>query len=236
MLSHNPKIVDFALLGRAPIPLRGRLPAAPSPACNQNFTVFSTVIFERKVPVMAWNFFGKKENFEEKVAQKNAAGTTENAVLETADLENYSEDFNEKKKRDYSKLKRNVQVNIRLSPEESSELKEAAAAANMSLGDFVLAGMNRSRRVVVPGGGAVRAELIREGRNLNQAIRLCYFAAENGNRMDLDAVIESAKKVAASIEKFDAWIEKWDAEISKEVIENADSDMRSEQGNTREGA
>lgn len=118
---------------------------------------------------------------------------------------------------DYSKLTRNSQVKIRLTEEEVSQLKAAAAEQHMSLADFVMAGVSEPKRIVIPGGGQIRAELFREGKNLNYALMLCNSAIQQGKRPDLKAVTEAASKVSMVVDQLAELVLKWDAEISEKV-------------------
>lgn len=118
---------------------------------------------------------------------------------------------------DFSKLTRNSQVKIRLTEEEVSRLKAAAAEQHMSLADFVMAGVSEPKRIVIPGGGQIRTELFRQGKNLNYALMLCNTAIKQGQRPDLQAVTEAAAKVSQAADQLAELVLKWDAEISEKV-------------------
>lgn len=175
---------------------------------------------------MAWNPFTKKNQTQPEVTPAPPIVTPEKQqpappAAAPAPAEPAQETEKKKKRRgnpqDFSKLTRNSQVKVRLTEEEVAELKAAAAAADMSLADFIMAGVHESRRIVVPGGGQIRAELFRQGKNLNQAIMLCHRAIREGQHPDIAAVTTAAGKVSQGLDQLAAWIEKWDAEISQQV-------------------
>lgn len=123
------------------------------------------------------------------------------------------------KPQDYSKLTRNSQVKIRLTKDEVAKLKSAAAAANMSMADFVIAGIDQERRIVLPGGGQIRTELFREGKNLNQALMLCHIAIREGQQPDIAAVTAAAAKVEQNLDRLTELIGNWEIDISQKVTQ-----------------
>lgn len=139
----------------------------------------------------------------------------------------------EKKKRkpqDPSRLTRSSQVKIRLTEEEVAELKAAAAGAGMSMADYIMAGVHQSRRIVIPGGAQVRAELLRQGKNLNQALMLCHLAKLEGKPVNIALVVKAAEMVSRAAERAADVFLTWDADISEqmEVVVDADRQVRSE--------
>lgn len=132
------------------------------------------------------------------------------------------------KPQDRTKLTRNRVVQIRLTEDEVTRLKAAAAAEQMTLADFVMAGLGEPRRIVLPGGGQIWSELVKEGRNLNMALRLCNFAMKDGAPLDLQQLNEAAANVLKAQTELSALVSKWDLEISekvKEVSSDADSEV-----------
>ncbi len=129
---------------------------------------------------------------------------------------------------DMSRLTRNKVVQVRLTEEEVAKLKSAAAAADMSVADFVMSGIEQSRRIVIPGAGQIYAELLRQGSNLNQALKVCHQARLDGQYVDPSGVIHAADRVDEGIDRLLELIQVWGAEISKEVTEDANHEMRSE--------
>lgn len=158
------------------------------------------------------------------------------AAAESAPAEPAQEQEEEKKKRrgkpqDDARRTRNCQVKLRLTEEESAELKSAAAAAGMSLADYVMAGVHQSRVIRIPGAAQIRTELIREGRNLNQALYLAFTARKEGRPADLQSIKTVMAKVEDNLDRLTELILKWDADITEEVTEkeekqNADSEMQ----------
>lgn len=142
----------------------------------------------------------------------------------------------EKKKRrskpqDETRLTRNSQVKIRLSADEVAQLKAAAAEQHMSLADFVMAGVEETKRIVIPGGAQIRSELVRQGRNLNYAMMLCSKERKEGQPVDLNRLVDAAVKSSAAFDQLTELILKWNADISEtvgEVTQDADSEMRSQ--------
>lgn len=121
------------------------------------------------------------------------------------------------KPQDRSRLTRNKVVQIRLTEDEVIQLKAAAAAQNMSLADFVMAGISEPKKIVIPGGSQIRTELFRQGKNLNFAVMLCGSAIKQGQRPDLQAVTEAASSVRHAVNQLGELVSKWDAEISEKV-------------------
>lgn len=143
-----------------------------------------------------------------------------------------------KKPQDRSKLTRNKMVQIRMTAEEVAKLKAAAAAAGMSMADYIMAGIEQSRCVVVPGADDLRKEMVREGRNLNQALILAYRAQKEGQSADLRAIEDAAKKVDETIEKLDGWIQDWNVNLKAKLKgggKRANTEVQSQQGETVEG-
>ena len=128
----------------------------------------------------------------------------------------------EKKKRrgkpqDETRRTRNSQVKLRLTEEEAAELKSAAAAAGMSMADYVMAGVHQSRVIKIPGAVQIRSELIREGRNLNYALMLANTARKEGKPADLQSIQAAAAKVEDNLDRLTELLLKWDADITEEV-------------------
>ena len=118
-----------------------------------------------------------------------------------------------RKPQDRSKLTRNRQVQIRLTDEEALTLRTAAKDNQMTLADFVLAGVNQSRRIVVPGAGELRAEVIRVGSNLNQALAVAHCAQQNGDSIDVAYLQNTIIKVESVIDRMDNLITIWNVDL-----------------------
>lgn len=115
---------------------------------------------------------------------------------------------------DRSKLTRNSQVQIRLTEEEVATLKKATKENDMTLADFVMSGVNQTRRIVVPGAGDLRAEVIRVGNNLNQALRLAYIMRKEGKVIDAVSIEISADRAEEVLDKLQNWLNKWDVDLT----------------------
>lgn len=125
-----------------------------------------------------------------------------------------------KKKRrapqDESKRKRNSQVKIRLTEEEVARLKAAAGDAGMSMADFIMAGIDHSRVVKVPGAAKIRKDLFRCGYNLNQAVKLGHIAKKEGKPVDIESILAAVEKMNDAFDRLDSFILKWDAYVADE--------------------
>lgn len=121
-----------------------------------------------------------------------------------------------RKPQDRSKLTRNSQAQIRLTTEEVSALKAAAKESDMTLADFVMSGIHQRRRVVVPGAAELRAELVRVGNNLNQALRLAYIQQKEGQKVDVKSMDTAAKQVEEVLEKLQDWLMTWNVYLAYE--------------------
>lgn len=129
------------------------------------------------------------------------------------------------KPQDRTKLTRNRVVQIRLTEDEVTKLKAAAAAEHMTLADFVMAGLGEPRRIVLPGGGQIWSELVKEGRNLNQALGLCHIAMRDGTPLDLQKLQDAAAQLTETQARLRELVTKWDLEISEKVKEvSSDAD------------
>lgn len=134
-----------------------------------------------------------------------------------------------RKPQDRTRLTRNHQVQIRLTEQEKITLKSVARKSEMSLADFVLAGVHQSRRIVVPGAGELRAEVLRVGKNLNQALKLAHCARKEGYRIDVTSIQTATEKAEEVIDKMNNFISKWDVYLTyqnkKGESENANFEM-----------
>ena len=119
-----------------------------------------------------------------------------------------------RKPQDRSRLTRNSQVQIRLTEEEVSTLKAAAKENDMTLADFVMSGIHQRRRIVVPGAAELRAELIRVGNNLNQALKLAYIQQKRLHDVDIKSIEIASNQVEDFLEKLQDWIATWDVYLA----------------------
>ena len=121
------------------------------------------------------------------------------------------------KPQDRSKLTRNKVVQIRMTEEEVSRLKEAAATADMSMADYILAGIEQRRVIKIPGAAKLRLEVIRCRHNLIQTNRLGNTANKEGTPVDMGSILETSKKIGDVLDQIDGFIRKWDADITEEI-------------------
>lgn len=142
--------------------------------------------------------------------------TTPNPVVEQSLAQMDTSKKRRGKPQDRSKLVRNKVVQIRMTEEEVSRLKEAAAAAGMSMASFIMAGIEQSRVVKIPGAARLRLELVRCHYNLNQANKLCNTAKKEGKSIDMESVLEASQRLSDVLGKVDNIIQKWDADITEE--------------------
>ena len=119
-----------------------------------------------------------------------------------------------RKPQDRSKLTRNGQVQIRLTENEVATLKAAAKENGMTLADFVMSGISGTRRIVVPGAGQLRSELLHVGRNLNQALRLAYTLRKEGQLIDTVSIEITVDRVETVLEKLNSFLVKWDVDLT----------------------
>lgn len=115
---------------------------------------------------------------------------------------------------DRSKLTRNSQVQIRLTEEEVVTLKKAAKENDMTLADFVMSGVHQRRRIVVPGAGELRAEIIRIGNNLNQALKLAHILRKEGQLIDTVSIELSADQAEETLKKLNSWLKMWEVYLA----------------------
>jgi predicted DNA binding CopG/RHH family protein len=121
------------------------------------------------------------------------------------------------KPQDRSRLTRNKVVQLRLTEAEVATLKSAAAAAGMSMADYVMAGVHESRRIVMAGAIDLRTEMLREGNNLNQALMLAYAARKEGRPADMERIQAAVAKVESNLDRMAELQEKWDADLTEEA-------------------
>jgi hypothetical protein len=132
------------------------------------------------------------------------------------------------KPQDRTRLTRNKVVQIRLTEDEVAELKAAAGAADMSMADYIMAGLNQSRRITLPGGGQILHELNKEGNNLNQAVMICHAAVKEEREPDITALLQAAERIEQAAQDLIDLQRRWDIEMSKEVKPDADREMQGE--------
>lgn len=132
------------------------------------------------------------------------------------------------KPQDRTRLTRNKVVQIRLTEDEVAELKAAAGAADMSMADYIMAGLNQSRRITLPGGGQILHELNKEGNNLNQAVMICHAAVKEEREPDITALLQAAERIEQAAQDLIDLQRRWDIEMSKEVKPDADNEVRGE--------
>lgn len=121
------------------------------------------------------------------------------------------------KPQDRSKLTRSKVVQIRMTEEEVSRLKEAAAAAGMSMADFVMSGIEQRVVVKIPGAARLRLEVVRCHYDLNQANKLSRLAYNEGKPVDAQGILETSKKLGDVLDNIDGFIKKWDADITEKL-------------------
>lgn len=174
----------------------------------------------------AWNPFAKKKDTPEVTSAPPTVIPEEKKLppepADTTPVEPVLEEEESKKKRrgkpqDFSKLTRNKTVQIRMTEEEVARLKEAAKAADMTLADFVLSGVDQKRFVALPGGLEIRKELFREGKNLNQALYLAHLARKEGRPADLQSIMDAVAKVEDNLDRLAVLIETWHINLSSQV-------------------
>lgn len=105
-------------------------------------------------------------------------------------------------------------MQIRLTTEEVAALKSAARENDMTLADFVMSGVNQTRRIVVPGAGDLRAEVIHVGNNLNQALKLAYIMRKEGKVIDAVSIEISADRAEEVLDNLQNWLNKWDVDLT----------------------
>ena len=133
----------------------------------------------------------------------------ESAVIDEAPREE-QRPAKRRKPQDRTKLTRNRVVQIRLTENEVAKLKEEARKSGMTLADFVMGGVSKRRQIVVQGAGELRAEIIRVGHNLNQALKLAYVLRKDGVQVDVARLEHAVSQVEETMEKLNNWKTMWD--------------------------
>ena len=87
----------------------------------------------------------------------------------------------------------------------------------MSMADYIMAGIDQSRRIVVTGAPELRKEVFRVGKNLNQSLMLAYTARKEGQPVDLQNLEKAAAKAEDVLEQLVELLIKWDAVLEKET-------------------
>ena len=116
---------------------------------------------------------------------------------------------------DESKLTRNSQIKIRLSKQEVDEVKSVVSEAEMTLADFLMFAVRQKHIVKIPGVLELRGELIREGRNLNQALMLAHIARKEGKPADMQSIRDAALKVEKNLDLLTDLLIKWDVDLTE---------------------
>lgn len=140
--------------------------------------------------------------------------------IATDESESLQKEVKQKRRRkpqDQSKLTRNSQVQIRLTEAEVAALKAVAKENNMTLADFVMSGVNQTCRVVVPGAGELRSEIIRLGNNLNQALKLAHIVRKEGQLIDTISIEVTVDHAEMVIEKLNKWLTEWNVNLTYKI-------------------
>lgn len=110
-----------------------------------------------------------------------------------------------------SRRTRSEILKLRLTHEEKQLISDNALKAETNITEYILASINNSPIVVVEKIPELLVELLRQGNNLNQLVRI----AHQTHSQDVFGVEEAVKKCYEAHEKLMKFCEEWDVKIKK---------------------
>ena len=133
-----------------------------------------------------------------------------------------------KSKRKPANRSRTEMIRLRLTKEEKEKLKSTANNAGMNVTEFVMSMVDNGQVNVFPGAAELRTELLHEGNNLNQAVRLFRL-----NKLDTQNIETAALAIKTATEKLVNLISDWQVSVTpieKVGVVNADNQDQKQQG------
>ena len=82
-----------------------------------------------------------------------------------------------------TKRKRPFAYTFRATAEEKEMIDSKLQASGLTMTEFIIRSITDKPVVVIDGGNEMLAELKRQGNNLNQAVRNCYFYPDEKDRV-----------------------------------------------------
>ena len=129
------------------------------------------------------------------------------------ELKNIPADHKSKRKnpQNDSRRVRNEVLKLRLTTEEKQLISDNAFKADMSITEYIMATVNDSQIIVVDKIPQLLLELLRQGNNLNQLVKI----AHQTRGQDISGAEEAVKKCNEAHEKLMKFCEDWDVKLKK---------------------
>lgn len=147
-----------------------------------------------------------KNLFSNKNESNSAPTSAPNYSVESAALEGSGI---RKKPQDDSLRTRREVLKLRLTQEEKQLISDKAAEANMSMTDYIMAAVNGSQIIVIDKFPQVHVELMRQGHNLNQLLKIAH---QTGAR-ELSGIDEAVKNCSEVHKKLMRFCDNWDVKL-----------------------
>lgn len=116
-----------------------------------------------------------------------------------------------KKPQNEGRRTRSEVLKLRLTPEEKQLISDNATKANMSVTEYIMTVVSGSPIVVVDKIPELHLELLRQGNNLNQLVKI----AHQTNGWDVFGIEEAVKKCSETHKKLLEFCEYWNVKLRK---------------------
>lgn len=148
------------------------------------------------------------------MAFKNLFSNKKEVVSEPMTVSNKpgEDDAHEGKKRNpqNDNLRTRCEVlKLRLTKEEKKLISEKAVKADMSMTDYIMATVKETQIIVIDNIPQVYTELLRQGNNLNQLVRVAHQTGAE----ELVGVEDAVKQCSETCKKLMRFCEKWDVKL-----------------------
>lgn len=150
------------------------------------------------------------------MALKNLFSNKNKSVSEPISVPNHitestviKEKSTRKNPQDDKSRRRSEVLKLRLTQEEKELISNKAAAVNMSMTDFIMEAVNGSQVIVIDKIPQVYVELMRQGKNLNQLVKI----AHQTDATELSGIEEAVKQCSETHKKLMQFCDKWDVKL-----------------------
>lgn len=151
-----------------------------------------------------------------KMAFKNLFSNEKKDNSEPATVPNYTsendvlEDKKSQRKSQNDSLRTRCEVlKLRLTKEEKDLISKKSAEANTSMTDFIMEAVNGSQVIVIDKIPQLYLELLRQGKNLNQLLKI----AHQTDARELSGIEEAVKQCSESHKKLMKFCDDWDVKL-----------------------
>ncbi|MBQ2941692.1 MAG: hypothetical protein IJD97_05600 [Clostridia bacterium] len=144
-------------------------------------------------------FLNKKGKKSESVAASDHS--VENPASDNKKIRKKPQDDNLRTRREVLKL--------RLTEDEKELIAKKSTEANMSKTDFIMMAVNGAKIIVISNIPKLYIELLRQGNNLNQLLRIAYQTEAK----ELSSIAEAVKQCSETHKKLMRFCDYWDTTL-----------------------